>query len=250
MEIRRLAIAILAWTIVSAGCGGVSGLLRPYEYEEEMYLSLDGSATVYVNSSVAALNALRGTSFDPGLSGRGDLDAVRDYFASPVTRVRPVRTSRRDGRRFVHLRIDVDQVDHLSETAPFAWSTYRLERDGDQVLYRQLVEAPAGYNVKELLREAGLTGDELVAFRVHAPSKVEYHNAGAENLKRGNILVWEQSIADRLRGTTLLLDARMQRESILYRTLLLFGGTVAGAASLFAAAIWWVRRRGLAQIKA
>ena len=45
-------------------CGGAAALFRQYEYEEEMYLSLDGTATVYVNSSMAALNALRGTSFD------------------------------------------------------------------------------------------------------------------------------------------------------------------------------------------
>ena len=35
-------------------------VFRQYEYEEDIYLSLDGSATVYVNTSVAALDALRG----------------------------------------------------------------------------------------------------------------------------------------------------------------------------------------------
>ena len=54
--------------MASGACG--SGLFRQYEYEEEMYLSLDGSATMYVNSSIAALNALRGTAFDPNPSGR------------------------------------------------------------------------------------------------------------------------------------------------------------------------------------
>jgi hypothetical protein len=49
--------------LVVSACSGTA-LFRQYEYEEEIYLSLDGTATVYVNSSIAALNALRGTTFD------------------------------------------------------------------------------------------------------------------------------------------------------------------------------------------
>ena len=46
---------------------------------------------------------------------------------------------------------------------------------------------------------------------LHLPSKITYHNAGAANLRRGNILVWEQSLGDRLRGEPLVLDARCRR---------------------------------------
>ena len=80
-----------------AACS-TSGGGPQYEYEEEMYLSLDGTATVYVNSSVAALNALRGTSFDAQPAARGDREAVRQYFTTPVDARDSRQPSRRRGR--------------------------------------------------------------------------------------------------------------------------------------------------------
>ena len=55
----RLAFAlVLIAVLASIACGNV--IARKYEYEEEIFLALDGSATVYVNASVPALVALRG----------------------------------------------------------------------------------------------------------------------------------------------------------------------------------------------
>lgn len=51
-------------------------------------------------------------------------------------------------------------------------------------------------------------------------------------------------LADRLRGTPLTLEARMQTQSILYRTLWLFAITFVVVAIVFAAVIWWVLQRG------
>src|SRR5205085_10965827 len=90
----------------------------------------------------------------------------------------------------------------------------------------------------------GWRGDEIIAFRMHLPSKIAYHNAGAGNLLRGNILVWEQPLSARLRGTPLTLDARMETQSILYRTLALFGATFVVVAALFALVLWAILRRG------
>jgi hypothetical protein len=231
-----------ALTALTAACGG-GGLFRQYEYEEELYLSLDGSATLYVNSSIAALNALRGTAFDADPSVRVDLEAARAYYTTPVTRVSRATASRRSNRRYLHLRIEIDDVRRLSEAAPFAWSSYRLGRRGagdeEVVVFAQQVGASAG----RPLQGTGLTGDELTAFRVHVPSEIVYHNAGPENLRRGNILVWEQPLADRLRGAPLTLEARMEPRSILYRTLLLFAATMAAVAVTFAVLLWWVVRR-------
>lgn len=223
--------------ILTAACGG-AGLFRQYEYEEEMYLSLDGSATMYVNSSVAALNALRGTSFDTRPTARVDRDAVRAYFLTPLTRVTWVRPSRRNNRRFVHIRVDVTDIRRLNEAAPFAWSTYRFERKGDSYVYTQTVDAAAGKDVGRV----GWTGRELVAFRLHLPSKIESHNTTP--VKRGNILVWEQPLSARLRSEPMVLEARMQTQSILYRTLWLFGATFAAVAAAFGLVVWRVIRRG------
>lgn len=224
--------------VITTACGGTS-LFRQYEYEEEVYLSLDGTATVYVNSSLAALNALRGTAFDANPSARVDRTAVRDYFSGPNAHVLWVRESRRSNRRFVHIRLDVDDVRRLSDGAPFAWSRYQFTRDGNQYIYRQAVGAAAMKNAGS----AEWTGRELVAFRLHLPSRITYHNTG-RGVGRGNILVWEQSLTDRLHSVALVLDARMDSQSILYHTLWLFGVTFVMVAVGFVLVIWWVMSRG------
>jgi hypothetical protein len=224
----------------SAACGGAS-LFRHYEYEEEIYLSLDGSATAYVNSSLAALNALRGTSFDLSPNARIDTDAVRAYYSTAATHVARVSSSRRNGRRFVHVRLDVDDVRRLNEAAPFAWSRYQFHQDGSLDIYQQRVEGAAGKDVGKV----GWSGRELVAFRLHLPSKIRSHDPGGVVL-RGNILAWEQPLSDRLHGVPLTLDASMDMQSILYRTLWLFGVTFLAVAAAFGVVIWWVMRRGSA----
>jgi hypothetical protein len=229
------AIVLLAAAVAS---GRLGGLFRQYEYEEEMYLSLDGSAAVYVNSSIAALDALRGAAFDPDPIARLDLAAVRKYYTTPVTRVVRVSASRRNNRRFVHVRIEVDDVRRLGEAPPLAWSSYLFSKDGDLVVYRQTVGASAGKTVGSVR----WNGDEIVAFRIHLPSRIVYHPSGQE--RRGNILVWEQTLADRMRGDPLTLDVRMESQSILYRTLRLFASTFAAVAVMFGLVIWWIVRGG------
>jgi hypothetical protein len=231
----RAAAVAVAWllAVLLAGCSGTSGLFRQYEYEEEMYLALDGTATIYVNSSVPALNALRGAAFDTSPAAGVDREAVSAFYSSPVTRVTRVNQSRRSGRRFVHVRMDVDDINRLGEAPPFKWSSYSLRREGDLYVFRQSIGAAAGKQIGNV----GWNGKELVAFRLHLPSKITYHNAGADNLRRGNILVWEQSLSDRLRGEPMVLDARMQTQSILYRTISLFGATIVAVVGTFAVVI-------------
>jgi hypothetical protein len=236
----------------AAACGGGAdrttsggGFFRQYEYEEEVYLSLDGTATVYINASLASLNVLRGTSFATAPNAPLDRDEVRAFFSTPVTRVSgQMSASRRSNRRFIHLKLDVDDIRRLGEAAPFAWSSYEFKRDGDLYVYRQRIGAAAARDAGGV----GLTGREIVAFRLHLPSKIRYHNSSREI--RGNILDWEQPLADRLRGTPLLLDARMDPQSILYRTLWLFGWTFVAVAISFVLVIWWVRRQAPAEKRA
>ncbi len=231
-------VALAAFFSTSCGSGG---FFRQYEYEEELYLSLDGSATMYVNGSLAALNALRGTHFDT-TSSRVDRDTIRDYYTAPGVRVTSVTQSRRSGRRFVHLRLSADDIRTLGSTKPFAWSAYQFDRVGEQFVYRQTVGAPPSGGAGAA-GGAGWNGRELVAFRLHLPSKIEFHNT-RRDIGRGNILVWEQPLTDRLRGVPIELEARMQSQSILYRTLWLFGLTFVAVAFVFVAIIWWVLRRG------
>jgi hypothetical protein len=67
-------------------------------------------------------------------------------------------------------------------------------------------------------------------------------------VQRGNIVAWEQPLADRLTGVPLKLEVDMEPESILHSTLLLFAATIVAAGSVFALAIWWVVRRGRSEL--
>ncbi len=234
----RLSFALLLITVlVSLACDNV--ITRKYEYEEEIYLALDGSAVVYVNASVPALVALRGFKLPLDPNARLDRMVVRDLYDTPVSRVESVTTSRKEGRRYVHLRLEVPDIRRLSEAAPFAWSTYRyLEGDATFELGQDM-KAAAGQDVGNV----GWEGDELVAVRVHLPSRVDFHNSPSRTIERGNIIVWEQPLAERLKGTPLDVQARMEKESILFRTLALFGGMAVLAAATFAGVIWFVKTR-------
>src|SRR5215208_7706224 len=173
MAIRhgRGGVACLVVVFALAGCRDL--LPREYEYEEELYLALDGSATMYVNGSVPALVALRGLQLDPKPRQAVNRRRLRELYESPVTHVTRVSTSRRAGRRFVHLRIDVTDVRRLPAARPFAWSTYGLRRTAEEYVFTQTVGAAAGGDAGK----TGWSGAEAVAFRMHLPSRIRFHNA-------------------------------------------------------------------------
>src|SRR5919106_1925741 len=231
-------VVLLTLAVVASACRGV---LKPeYEYEEGLYLDLDGSATLYVNASVAALVALRGVDLNTNPRARFDRQRVRAIFEGEHVTVRTPTTSRRNGRRFIHVRVDADRLADLQRLAPFAWSTYSMRRRDEVIEFRQVVGAPAA----RAIGDVGWTGEELVAFRMHLPSEIPYHNAPSHKVQRGNILEWEQLLTDRLKGAPLDIQAHMTTQSILYSTLLLFGGTILAAAATFAIVIWWIARKG------
>jgi hypothetical protein len=228
-----MLIAVLA----SIACGNV--IARKYEYEEEIFLSLDGSATVYVNASVPALVSLRGLTLPLDPKARLDRQVVRELYETPVSHVTSVTTSRREGRRYVHLRLAVTDIRRLGEVPPFAWSSYLFGQQDAQFEYSQTMRAAAGQGAGN----AGWDGSELTAVRLHLPSKITWHNAPSRRVERGNIVVWEQLLAERQKGVPLEIVARMETQSILFRTLALFGTMGVLVVLTFIAAIWYVKSR-------
>jgi hypothetical protein len=243
---RRFALVLLAGLVsIAAGCRG-GGLLRQYEYDEDIHLSLDGTATIYVNGSLAALSALRGFDLDLSPSARFDKDRLTALYTSPGVRVVRVTSSRRHGRRYAHLRLEVADVRKLQGAPAFSWASVRLERMGDLYRFREDLGPAANRKVGEV----GWDGSELVAFRLHLPSKIAYHNAGKDNLLRGNILLWEQPMSSRLAGDALAMEARMEPTSILFRTLWLFAGSMLAAFTVLVGIIWWVVKKGKGRLPA
>ena len=70
----RLALALVALAAIIS-CRSI--LPTQYEYDEEINLSLDGSATMFVNGSVPALVALRGVPLDPSPAAPLDREAAQ-----------------------------------------------------------------------------------------------------------------------------------------------------------------------------
>jgi hypothetical protein len=234
---RTRVLVVVAWCgVVTSACGG---FMRGYEYEEELYLALDGSATLNLNASVASLVALRGADLPLDPNARLDRARVRQFFEGPGADVAAVSLSRRDGRQFVHVRVNVADVHQFARLQAFAWSTYQFTRQGEVMEYRQAV----GPSADRAVGQVGWVGDEIVAFRVHVPSEIPFHTS-PRPLQRGNILEWEQPLAERQKGAPLEIRILMEPTSILYTTLLLFASTIVMAALAFGGVVWWIVRRG------
>lgn len=240
---------VLLAAVLLIGCR--NPLARQYEYSEEMYLSVDGSASVIVESSIAALVALRNAPLDPSPDTPVDREAIRRIYQEAGCDVRDVgQPWRRNGRRYVQIRLETGDVTRLSSCGMLSWSTYAFgatldeERGEDVLLYRQTVGKADSGDPKGV----NWTGDELVAFRMHLPSRIHYQNVrllardepGA--IERGNILTWEQRLIDRRAGHPVNIEVRMAPQSILNRTLWIFALSFAGAIVTLAAAVWFTAR--------
>jgi hypothetical protein len=206
---------------------------------------LNGQAQMIVNASIPALVALRGLKLDPSPNAAVDREAVRLLYESPNTHARIGSVWRRNGRRYVQVRVDVNDIRRLSESQPFNWSKYLFVPEsyegGDVYHYQQIMGAASG------TVPAGLNwdGNELVAVRLHLPSRIVFHNA-PHSVERGNILSWEQPLRQRLQGQPIEIDVRMQAQSILYRTLTVFGLALVAAMLMMAGVVVWVRKKGRA----
>ena len=219
---------------------------KQYEYEEELYLALDGSATVNVNASVPALVALRGVDLNVE-SARALRSRTRCARSSrgPARRVTALSSRVAYGRRFVHVSIDVADVRSLQRLAPFAWSTYRFDREGDVYEFKQAVGAPAGR--RRRATSAG-TASELVVVpdalaerdsvsqRAVAPDRARQHPA---NGNRHSPIGFA--------GTPIDIEVQMETQSILTRRCCCSERRSWRRFATFAVVIWWVARRGRAE---
>ena len=234
--------------LVSAGCSNPLGV--EYEYEEQLYLEVDGSAELVVDSSIAALVALRDLPLNADPSVPVDRDQVREAYSAPgcgeVTVNRPWT---RDGRRFVQVVLEQHDVRNFANCPPVAWSTFSLEREETDEIgvihYSQVLGPPTPGDPGQV----NWDGSELVGFKLHSPSRIVYHNVRRledgepGQPDRGNILTWEQTLADRRAGQQLHMDVRMLATSTLNRALVLFAGAFAAAVLAIVTIVWVVLRR-------
>jgi len=245
MRAGWLAVVIVVVFVAASGCGRFFG--REYEYEEQLYLSADGSATLTVDASVAALIALRGFALDPSPRALLDPARVRALYESATCHVTRVpRPWYRNGRRFVQVQMRIDDVRQLASCAAMSWSTYALEHRDGQIWFSQRMGASANGDPGPV----NWSGGELIAVKLHLPSKILFHNARrlSDHMPaepdRGNIVTWEQTLTDRRGGVPIEIQVQMEEQSILYRTLWMFFGSFAAAVTVLVLLIAWTVRKG------
>ena len=240
MRVLAAALAVLVIGLATA-CRNPFG--RQYEYEEQMYLSVDGSATVTINASIPALVALRGLPVDASM----DRNALREMVErAGCAAPRVGRPWTRQGRRFAQIRLAVDDVTGGGACGLLAWSSYRFEIEQGVIRYRQVLGPAAGGDPGAVNWDGG----EIVGFKLHLPSRILFHNVkrledGSNGApERGNILAWEQYLTDRRASRPLEMEVRMEAQSILFHAVRLFLGALIAAIAVLAGIVWFVIRRG------
>jgi hypothetical protein len=241
----RFLAAVLALGLATA-CSSPFG--RQYEYEERLYLDVDGSASVTINASIPALVALRGLSLDPAIDREALRGAVEQAGCAGARVGRPWT---RRGRRFVQIRLTTDDVRRWGGCKLLSWSSYAFESDQGIIRFTQEVGPAAGADPGQVNWDGG----EIVGFKLHLPSRIVFHNVkrledGSNGEpERGNILAWEQYLSDRRAGRPLRMEVRMDSQSILFHAVRLFLGALLAAVVVMGGAIWLVIRRARRRLR-
>jgi hypothetical protein len=231
-RMRRLALGLLLAASLR-GC-------VVYEYEHEFWIRVNGSGTVNVTGRPALWTAFKGLGRAEDPDGTVTREAARALFERSGLRVKRVTLVHRDGRPYLFVSADFDDVSRLPGTPAFPDLQISLRPDGDERLRLQgrWSRPPGGAVVP------GDQRDGMMAVRFHLPSKVYSHQNAQDGVQRGNIVGWRQDVAAALDGQALQFEAVMSRRSILFSTVTLFAAAIAGGLGILAAALYLVFRRG------
>jgi hypothetical protein len=213
-----------------------------YEYEEEVFLEVDGSGEIRINGSRELFAALRGVggSPDPHFV---TAETLRRFYQSPDLEVLSIKSSRREGRTYLHLRARFEDLRRLAKHPAFAGRRFVLEDEDDEL--RLEAEIHGG---ERLPGVRGLSRQGQVGFRFHFPSPVRFHNA-PDGIRRGNILAWEQTVAEHLQGNPIQLEAHFDQTSVLAASLFLFGSAALLALTVISLGLYLTTRHGRRELK-
>jgi hypothetical protein len=234
----RPPLVLLVLLIAGRGC--VS-----YEFEHEFWLRVDGSGTVNVTGRPELWNAFKGLGNSEDPEGTATREAVRELFERSGLDVRRVTLTWRQGRPYLFISADFEDLNALSSTPAFPDLRIGLHEEGGLLrlegTWAGPEEASAGPSDQE--------GD-LMAIRFHLPSKVYGHKNAFDGVERGNIVSWRQEVQEALSGGRLEVGASMDRRSILGSTVILFTTTIVLAIAILAGVLLAVRRRGRLALEA
>src|SRR5688500_5918400 len=101
MHLRRSIVLIAA--LLGTGC-------LKYEYEHEFWLKVDGSGRVHVTGQPWLWTAFKGLGQAKDPEGTATRESVRALFEKSGLSVRRVTLTRRDGRPYLFIAADFDDL--------------------------------------------------------------------------------------------------------------------------------------------
>ncbi|HET7291599.1 MAG TPA: hypothetical protein VFM88_04165 [Vicinamibacteria bacterium] len=231
---RPPALVALALVALLRACNAYE-----YDYEHEFWLRTDGSGTVHVTGRPALWAAFKGVGRTEDPEASVTREGLRVLFEGSGLRVRRVTLTRREGRPYLFVAADFDDVNRLAGTPAFPDLRLTLARVGDRLRLEGEWRRP------EPAPEVGSRDrDGLMAVRFHLPSRVYEHRNASAGVERGNIVAWRQDVARGRAGAALPFGALMDSRSILGSTVALFAAAIGLALGLLALALWLAVRRG------
>ncbi|HEY7820897.1 MAG TPA: hypothetical protein VIG29_21915 [Vicinamibacteria bacterium] len=220
------AATILLALFAAFGC-------TTYEYEEEVFLEVDGSGEIRMSGSAAAIQALHQVEY-AGLKG---------LFAGNGVEIVSTRETERDRRKFVHVEARFEKWEELCGTPAFRGRACRFDEEEEGVALALSLPSPREAAPEELDREA------VLALRYHFPSTIRFHNSPG-GVERGNILAWKRTLREHFAGRPLDVEVRFDRRTILQATVSVVGFSLALVAAALGTSILLMVRKGRRQLRA
>ena len=229
-----LLTLLVPWALALPAC-------TSYEYEEEVFLEVDGSGRLRVSGSSEILEAFHALNRLNG-ADRGSASSMTSRFEGPGFELDSVRETEREGRIFVHVQGRFADWNELCAHPAFADRKCRLDvTDDDELELYLTLPVPEG-DIPE-----GVSPDATIALRFHFPSTVRYYNSRSD-IERGNIVGWQRTAAEHFDATELVVEARFERRSVLATTVVILGTAVVVVLFSVALALFLMVRKGRRQL--
>jgi len=207
-----------------------------YEYEEEVFLEVDGSGEMRMSGSTAAIEALHGL-------GEATAERAKVLFEGEGVEILSALETERDRRKFVHVEARFSGWEKLCGVPAFRERGCRLAKGEEGLALELSLPSPRAAAPEGLDREA------LLALRYHLPGTIRYHNS-PEDIERGNILAWKRTFREHFAGRPLGVEVRFDRRTVLAATVSVMGIALGLVAASIAAALFVMVRKGRRQLRA
>jgi hypothetical protein len=220
---------LLAVLLAASGC-------TTYEYDEEVFLEVDGSGEIRMSGSTAAIEALHG--LDEASAG-----SAKALFEGEGVEILSALETERDRRKFVHVQARFADWEKLCRIPGFHNRRCRLAEEEEGLALELSLPSP------QAAAPEGLDPQALLALRYHLPSTIRYHNSPSD-IERGNILSWKRTLKEHFAGRPLDVEVRFDRRTILAATVSIVGLALGLVLASIVTALFVMVRKGRRQLRA